>query len=665
MPRRNHWILACLLALESISACRAQDLAEGRVQFMAAYALANDGVTETTTDSDVLRAYPLYPYLQAARIRRALDALLVNSRGGASTNPTAPTIDADAAAAAFLAEHAGEPVGESLRRTWLASLAARKQWNEYLAQYLSDLDGNPVLRCQSLSARAALGRTEGLADAIAQAWLTPESAPEACDGAFDWLRLRDGLTPELIERRGRLALAAGETNLARWLAKQLPESKASSLLQWASLIDAPQAAIDASIANPARPVEAEALLAGWSRLARSDVDAAIARFDALVAVRGIDARAASQYALPIALSLSWSRRPEALAWFARVHEDDFDERAHEWRTRAALWAGDWSAAARAIAAMPETLRTQARWRYWEARATEQLGDRKKARELYEAVIPSDNWFAALSAARLDRKVTPRLEPLALDAQQMDALEKKPAVARARELLYTGQRQLAPAEWRHALERLTPSTAVQAIGLASRWGWHDQAIATAAQQKIFNDYVLLYPRPFDREVYAARELSDLPEELIYAIMRQESLFRSDARSTAGALGLMQMLPTTAARTARKYDRRPPTRAELLIPEINVPLGAGELRWLLDRFDGQLQPAIASYNAGPGAARRWMPAAPMDIDVWVENIPFNETRAYVQRVSWHSIVFAWLRDREPRDASAWTGKIKPLAAPTAGA
>jgi soluble lytic murein transglycosylase len=195
-----------------------------------------------------------------------------------------------------------------------------------------------------------------------------------------------------------------------------------------------------------------------------------------------------------------------------------------------------------------------------------------------------------------------------------------------------------------------------VRLASSWGWHLQAIAAAARLGLFNDYDLLYPRPFDAEVRRAAELTGLPQALIYAVIRQESLFRPDAASSAGALGLMQLLPSTAQSTARRAGLPPPTRASLLQPSVNVPLGASFLRYLLDRADDQWPLAIAGYNAGPAAARRWLAAAPVDTDVWVENIPFNETRAYVQRVHWHSLVFEWLGDRKPRDTSAWLGSVR---------
>jgi soluble lytic murein transglycosylase len=518
------------------------------------------------------------------------------------------------------------------------------------------VDDSAAARCNYLAARVALGRTEGLADAVTSTYLSPRSLPPACDPAFDWLRTQGLLTPELIERRARMALAAGEAGLARFLARSLPEAQAGPINQWAALIEQPRTAIEALVANPERPVERDALLDGWTRYSRADAEAAAARFPAFVQARGLDARSASPFALATAQALSWSRLPQSLEFFALGRPDDFDERAHEWHVRAALWAGDWARASRAIAAMPEPLRNQNRWRYWAARAAEQLGDRDAARAGYAAVIPTDNWYAALAAARTGQRFTPTLAPLARDEAEFARVAANPPLVRTRELILCDMASEANLEWRTALDALTPTQQTQAVRLASSWGWHLQAIAAAARLGLFNDYELLYPRPYDAEVRRAAELTGLPTSLIYAIIRQESLYRADAASSANALGLMQLLPTTAQATARRAGLPKPTRASLLQPSNNVPLGSSYLRYLLDRTDGQWPVAIASYNAGPGAARRWLAPAPVETDVWVENIPFNETRAYVQRVHWHSLVFDWLAERKPRDTSAWLGTVR---------
>ncbi len=662
--RLSSLLFLALLAL--LSNAHADDeqatLKHVREAFMAAMATVDaTPFAPAGGDSEALQRYPLFPYLQAARLHRQL-AL---ARPVAAPAGTESKLALDDEIAAFIAQQGDRPVTRALRSAWLSHLAARRAWPAFLGHYSADRDSQSTLRCHWLAARVALGQTDGLTEELTTTWLTAKSLPDACDPALDWWRTRGGPGEVLVERRARMALAAGDAGLARFLAKSLTPARAEPLLQWAALIEQPEREVAALIAQPAKPAESQALEDGWLRYSRSDAEAAAARYPALVQARGLDARAASPFALSVALALSWSRHPRALEFFRLVHEDDFDERAHEWHARAALWAGDWREVAAAIAAMPDVLRDQARWRYWSARASEKLGDSAKARELYAVVMPTDNWYAAHAAARLERKVTPRLEPLALSDAEIDALAAEPAFVRTRELLRCKMDAEATAEWRAALDDLSLARQVQAVGLASRWGWHDQAIATAARLKLFNDYDLLYPRPFDADVRSASRRTGLPEELIYAIIRQESLFRPDAASNAGAIGLMQLLPETARVTARRAGLPVPTSAQLTIPAVNIPLGSEFLASLVQRFDGETALAAAGYNAGPNAARRWLPADPMDLDVWVENIPFNETRAYVQRVAWHALVFAWLVDRKPREVKYLLRDMQPAPSTAATA
>jgi soluble lytic murein transglycosylase len=255
-------------------------------------------------------------------------------------------------------------------------------------------------------------------------------------------------------------------------------------------------------------------------------------------------------------------------------------------------------------------------------------------------------------------VVPHPQKLVRDRSAIRDIERLPAFVRAHELLRANMRREAATEWQFGYESLGEAARTQTIPLAADWEWFDQAVATATQLRVFNDYELLYPQPFDREVRAAAKLTDVEPHLIYGVLRQESLYRTDAVSGAGAYGLLQLLPSTARRTAQHFERPRPSPTDLFIPSTNVALGAGQLRILLDRFSGQTAVALAGYNAGPAAAARWLPLEAVDPDIWVENIPYNETRGYVQRVLWHSVVFAWLRSGHPQRTDAWLARITPL-------
>jgi peptidoglycan lytic transglycosylase len=640
---------ALLLCAASVHAAASTgSYADARKAFQEAYGHATATLPEVSaeSDSEALKNYPLYPYLQAARIRQALN-------GNADA-----VAQADQQAAAFLALHEQAPVSRDLRRAWLDSLARRSAWALFIEAY-RDAGATDSVRCQSFMARMELGKTAGLARDITDAWLTARSLPE-CAPAFDWLQAKDLLTPDLVEKRVRLALQSGNASFARQIIQQLPADRAGPYLQWAALLEHPQRSLDALIASPEVAVDPAALLAGWTRLARTNPSAASERYQRLLSARSLSRETASQYALSLALCLAWNHDAAALEYFDRVDPRDLDDSALEWRARAAMLSGDWKLVSQAIGAMSETNRRTARWRYWGARAAAQLQDAVQARRLYESLLSDDNYYSGMASARLRLAVVPRLQILPLDPELLASIEQVPAMERARELFLCGLRQEALAEWQLGYGSLSEAGRLQSIRLAANWRWYEQAIAVASAQRVFNDYLLLYPRPFDPQVEQAARAAQLPPELVYAVLRQESLYRVDAVSSADARGLMQLQLETARRTARRWKQPPPGPADLFDPATSTLLGAARLRTLLDQFDGEPAIALAAYNAGANAVMRWLPSRSMDADVWVENIPYGETRIYVQRILWHQLTFTWLRTREPQRTDAWLTPIHPSIA-----
>ena len=639
--------LALLCGAPAQAAGTATSYAEIRKTFQEAYARAATSATDAgETDSESLKSYLLYPYLQSARIQQAL-----------SSNDPAALTAVDKRAGDFIAVYGQQPVSRNLRRVWLDSLARRSMWNQFLAAY-RDAGASDATRCESFNARIELGKTEGLTADIGKEWLTPRSLPE-CDHPFAWLKQSGALTTALIEERVHLALDNNNAAFARQIIEQLPADRAAPLYQWSGLIESPARSIDELIASPNTPVNGVALLAGWKRLARTDHEAAKERYTRFVSARGLTRDSASPYALALALALAWARDPSALEYFDLVRAADFDDSALEWWARAALWSKDWKLAAHVIATMTETNRKTARWRYWTARSLEESHEADQAQPVYESLLTDDNYYSAMAAAHLNRPVTPHPQSVPVDADVTATLERVPALERARELFLCGMRPEAAAEWQFGYDGLPAEARTQSIRLAAEWGWYDMAVTVATSQHVFNDYTLLYPRPYDAQVNAAAHLAQLAPEIVYGVVRQESLYRIDAVSNAGARGLMQLQPATARSTARYYKRPAPALTDLFDPYINTALGAARLRMLLDEFDDQIPVALAGYNAGPNAVMRWLPQEPMDSDIWIENIPYNETRGYVQRILWHSLMFTWLRTQgHAQQTESWLTLIRPM-------
>jgi soluble lytic murein transglycosylase len=325
--------------------------------------------------------------------------------------------------------------------------------------------------------------------------------------------------------------------------------------------------------------------------------------------------------------------------------------------RAALWNRDFARALGWLELMPPGLAAQPRWRYWRARSVAAIRGEEAAASMYREIAGLRDYYGYLAADRLAQPYNLNMRPSPLDAAAQATLSKEPGVVRAHELFECDMTDEATSEWNAALENADNALKVQAALLASRWGWFAQSITTLAQSGEFDDVTLRYPRPFLDSVNNASKVAQLPQDWILAVMRQESLFRKDAVSRADARGVMQMVNSTAASVARRWHLPAPGRDGLFDPSIAIPLGAAHLRELLDRYGEQLTLTLAAYNAGSTAVARWLPPAPMDPDIWIENIPYNETRSYVQHVLEHIVAFASVRDAESPRLQVLISEVEP--------
>lgn len=596
-------------------------------------------------DTPDLTQYPLYPYLVALQLRQSLEVL---------------GTDNDAAIADFLKAYAGQPVTRALQRDWWNNLAQREQWPRLLAEMPATVS-DPGLQCARLTGLLKTGSGEELREDVLKLWLSGESRPQACTYPFDWLRSLGAQTDELRARRARLALDAGNTDLADMMIATLPESAATaSLRREARLQRDPVAELPTLVTAPDLGVPTSSVLAAWSQMTRKQPQQAEAIFDKLMAAQQVSLARAAEFTRQLAVGFALSRDARALDYFLDTAESAQNESGFEWRVRAALWNGDWQRARDWIERMPAELRTQPRWRYWLARSYEMTDRASDAPAVYLGLLDTNNYYAVLAATRMQAPLLPRPLPAPpADPSVQTQLANNAALVRSRELFLVGRSELARSEWNYALDGADKALYAQAAWLASSWDWHLQAIATSTRAGVFDDFELLYPEPYQPQVAAAGKLANLPTPWIYAVMRQESLYDPRATSKRDAFGLLQLLLPTAQTTARRWKMPVPlSRDDLYLPENNALLGAAHLRDMTDRFGGRYLLALAAYNAGPNAVQRWLPAQPMDADVWVENIPFNETRNYVQKILWNVAVFGWRETREPQDLSAL---LQPVSTP----
>jgi soluble lytic murein transglycosylase len=382
----------------------------------------------------------------------------------------------------------------------------------------------------------------------------------------------------------------------------------------------------------------------------------VARPDVAPALRGRLQRA-------LALGDAYARQPGSVSAFEQLPPEVVDAQVQEWRVRAALWSGDFTKAAGWIDRMPPALAAQPRWRYWRARAIAATAGADAAAALFADIASARDYYGYLAADRLHRNYSLNIRPTPDDVSMLATLAGEPGLIRAHALFDCDLTDDAIAEWNAVLATSPPALKVQAAHLAARWGWYAQAITALAQADNWDDVPLRYPRPYAAVIADASKLTQVPADWILAVIRQESLFRKDALSRADARGLMQMQPATANAVAKRWHFPTPSRDSLFDPQVAVPLGAAYLRELLDRYGNQLDLSLAAYNAGPLSVARWLPSQPIDADIWIENIPYTETRGYLQHILEHIIAFAAVRDAEPPRLSALLPPVQPVSAAVA--
>ena len=281
--------------------------------------------------------------------------------------------------------------------------------------------------------------------------------------------------------------------------------------------------------------------------------------------------------------------------------------------------------------------------YWQARVAERLEESETAKQLYRQIVNGgeESYYQALAARGLERLGSAVGDN---SSTKMSAvIESDPPVgpnvsfhlSRARELTALSLQPLAVAELDEINRRSKPNDRVRA--LLMREYFHSQAygrsLILANQLPISQGERDLYRFPLAYWELIQQKAQDrgLDPYLVLALIRQESLFDTRARSPAAALGLMQLIPATAARVARQLGLPAPSQETLFQPDVNVALGTQYLKDLLQRYSNNWFKALAAYNAGEAAVDRWeKEIVTDDIEEFVERIPYVETRGYVKLV-----------------------------------
>jgi len=615
------FITVCWLLASASAALAGDPYEKERALFLSAYKALNEHrFSEYDRLARQLKDYPLYPYLEFWEMRGNLQHV------------------SNEDIAAFITRYQGDSISARMRQSWLYQLARQRDWKKFLDVYRGN---QPVtLQCYKLQAQISTGQTEGLVDDALKLWMVGKSQVKNCDPVFKYLDDHNVITTELLWQRIRLAMQQGNPSLALYLAKKLPDEDRAWVELWRDARNRPAQTLASPRLKKDSPHAREIILYSVRRIASSDADLAHEKWAQLKPRYKFSDAESAELEKNMALSAAWQRNPRAHEWLVAVPESAVDEKLREWQIRTAVSIGDWPAVVEHTAGLPPDEALSEEWRYWRALALDQTGQRSQALDGFARLARERDYHGFLAADFMNWPYEMGNKPIEYETADLEALGRQPGFIRARELYKAELFIDARREWAYITQGLSNDDLKLAAVLAEQWGWHDRAILTIAQTGDYSDLNLRFPIDYENEVRKIARNYELEPAHVYAVIRQESAFDKDARSPAGALGLMQLMPKTGSLTAKKHNIPLASNSLLYLPDKNITIGSAYLKQVMEEYDGNIVLASAAYNAGPHRVKRWLPEdEEKPAARWIAMVPFNETRNYIQRILAYIAIYDW--------------------------
>jgi peptidoglycan lytic transglycosylase len=541
---------------------------------------------------------------------------------------------------AFLSRYENQLIANRLREEWLKILGEDQQWDVFATEYPLLVNGNIELQCYSMQQRLAANDHTALTDAH-PIWFNAYSMPDSCTPVFDALISHNKISVEDIWTRIRLALEAGQTSVARYINRHLLSNEALNISHLNPAAQNPLAYLKRQKNTTKSRAEREIILFALLRLLRNDTDQAYAHWSK---VKDSLSESDQSYFLGrLGHRAALRHDPRALDWFIQANNTKtpypLTETLRAWQTRSALRAQNWDMVLKSIANMPHTEQRDTTWRYWKARALKEKGDLLGANNILIPLSTKLDFYGQLAKEELGDTISLPNQVNQISEAAVQAMQQQPGIQRTLAFYRLNIRIDGFREWVWALRDFNDLQLLTAAEVARRHGLFDRAINAANRTVLHHDFNLRFLAPYRDELQDVLQQQELDEAWVFGLIRQESRFVTDIRSSAGATGLMQLMPDTAKWVASQLGLR--NFQQRLVSDVNTNLRLGTyyLKHVLDTLDNQPLLASAAYNAGPGRARRWRDDTnPLEGAIYAETIPFNETRDYVKKVLKNAMYYA---------------------------
>jgi len=529
-----------------------------------------------------------------------------------------------------------KPLSQKLREKWLYALAQKNDWHSFILHYKPSNDLS--LQCYAQFALYQEGKQQEAIQLSKKLWLTGHSQPPACDKLFILLFKENAFDDQLIYQRTKLALENQNYPLATHLLKKLHHP--SNLI---STLDKIHQHPKQTAQLRAGELNSDLYLYGLKRLLIRNIDKANDLWQQARAKGLLNEQQQQQLITYIALYKSIHNKNDAPNWFAKIKQEFMSESLIESRIRLALKTEQWAK----VETLIKQLSTQDTpcWQYWLARAIDAQGRHTDAVAIYQKIAPFRNYYGFLASIRLKQPFQFQDEKMNTDAHILTTYK---LITQQIKTLYVSKQTTAASrlvnDFISELPKNEKSTFVH--WLASDLHWFDKTIYLSNDRDLSNQLTLRFPLAYQEDIQQQSKRYHIPEALIYAIIRQESAFRDDAISYAGAHGLMQLMPDTAAWISKIHHITYHNKQQLFSFTKNIHLGVAYLSHLAKNYNNQFVLVVAAYNAGPTQVRGWLNSQPIkEGDIWIETIPYFETRNYLKSVVAYYLVYQYLLQKKP--------------------
>ncbi len=633
----RYGLAAAVLCLAGIS--QGAQIEQQRALFKQVYAQVERGQWSAVTnlsaaEQDSLSDYPLWPDLRATYLRATMK------------NADHAEIEA------YLDEYGILKPARDLRYRYALHLAAVGDLADYLRIYQQFYQGLEIesLDCLALHAEVEGGRQKRVVNRAKDLWLVGASQAQECDAVFSFLEAQNLLSHSDYLKRFNLAIEAKNYSLARWLGRSIDQTHVDIAAQWLSAQSNPEKFARRHLSWQSDAVMRQQLAYAIERITYRDPEVAHDLWLQLNKLHGFSVEQELLAERHIALWTARDRLPDAYQRLIQLSAAAQNDEVSRWRARTSLRQQNWTNLLTDISLMSDEERSSEEWLYWHNVALRREAPSPEADLALTKLATERSYYGFLAADEMKLGYALDDSVFEVDEAVIANLEERPELIRARELLLVGLDGRGRSEWDIVVAYLDQEQKVQAAKLASRWGWHSRAISTIASAGQYDDLSLRYPLPYHSTFEEHAATASIPSQWAYGIARSESLFMRDVRSSAGAIGLMQLMPATGKEVAATISLPYSGIDTLTDPQSNIRLGTTYLGQMAERYGGNRVLATAAYNAGPHRVDNWLPSSgTQDARIWIENIPFNETRKYVRRVMAAETIFHW----------RITGKIRRLS------